>query len=116
MSSNRNWKGKMQVLNINMQMLQLQYIVFIYQNNYGSTVGFFFFTCEETFAGVSCRKGLDAVWGVRNLISSIFNGDSIWACRVRHIRHSVGAVPVVLDGCILWLALWVLSIDNIELF
>lgn len=77
---------------------------------------FFFFTCEETFAGVSCGQGLDAVWRVRNLIPSIFNGDSVRACRVRHIGDSVGAVPVVLDGCILWLALWVLTTDDIELF
>lgn len=75
-----------------------------------------FFTCDTTFAGVSCGQGLNAVWGVRNLISSIFNGDGVGACRVRYIGDSVGAVPVVLDGCILWLALWVLSIDNIELF
>lgn len=70
---------------------------------------FIFFTCEETFAGISCGQGLDAVWRVRNLIPSIFNGDRVGACRVRHIGDSVGAVPVVLDGCILWLALWVLT-------
>lgn len=76
----------------------------------------FVFTCEETFAGVSCGHGLDAVRRVRNLIPSIFNGDSVGACRVRHIGDSVGTVPVVLDGCILGLALWVLSMENIELF
>lgn len=75
-----------------------------------------FFTCKATFAGISRGQGLDAVWGVRNLISSIFNGDGVGACRVRYIGDSVGAVPVVLDSCILWPALWVLSIDNIELF
>lgn len=75
-----------------------------------------FLTCEATFAGVPCGQGLDAVWGVGNLISSIFNGDSVRACGVRHIGDSVGAIPVVLDGCIFWLALWVLSINNMELF
>lgn len=67
-----------------------------------------FFTCEETFAGVSCGQRLNAVWGVRDLISSIFNGDSVGTCRVWYIGDSVCAIPIVLDGCILWLAFWVL--------
>lgn len=92
-----------------MQILQLDDI-FIHQNND------VFLTCEATLAGVSCGKGLDAVWGVRDLISSIFNSDGVGACRVRHIGDSVGAVPVVLDCCILWLSLWILSIHNMELF
>lgn len=70
-----------------------------------------FFTCDATFAGVPCGQGLDAVRGVRDLISSIFNGDGVGACGVWYIGDSVGAIPVVLDGCILWLALRVLSID-----
>lgn len=67
-----------------------------------------------TFAGISCGQRLDAVRGIRNLISSIFNGDGVGSCRVRDIGHCVGAVPVVLDGCVLGLALWVLSVKRCE--
>lgn len=67
-----------------------------------------------TFAGVSCGQGLDAVRGVWDLISSVFDGDGVGACRVWYIGDSVGAVPVVLDGGILWLSLRVLSIENIK--
>lgn len=42
-------------------------------------------TSEATFAGISYGHGLDAVWGVGNLISAIFNGDSVRACRVRYV-------------------------------
>ena len=76
------------------------------------TVFIFLLTSETTFAGISCGQGLDAVWRVGNLIPSIFNGDGVGPCRVRHIRHCVGAIPVILDGCILWFALRVLSVSK----
>lgn len=72
----------------------------------------FFFTCEETFAGIACGQGLDAVRGVGNLVASIFNGDGVGAGGVGHVGHSVGAVPVVLDGGILRFALRVLTAEG----
>lgn len=68
-------------------------------------------TCEKTFAGVSSGQRLDAVRGVGNLISSIFNGDGVGPGRIRDVGHSVRPIPVVLDGCVFWLALWILSIQ-----
>lgn len=65
-------------------------------------------TCDTTFAGISCRERLDVVRGIRDLVSPVLNGDGVWACRVRHIGHGVGAIPVILDCGILWLPLWVL--------
>lgn len=67
------------------------------------------FTCEPTFAGVSCGQGLDVVWGVGNLISSILDGDGVGARRVRYVGHSVGSVSVVLDSRLFRLSLWILS-------
>lgn len=66
-------------------------------------------TCQETLAGISSGQRLNAVRRVRNLISSVFDGDGVGASGVRHIGDRVGAVPVVLDGGVLWFALRVLT-------
>lgn len=66
-------------------------------------------TCQQTFAGISSGQRLNAVRRVRNLISSVFNGDCVRAGRVGHIGDGVGAVPVVLDGGVLRFALRVLT-------
>lgn len=69
-----------------------------------------FFTCESTLAGVSGGQRLDVVRGVGDLISSILDGDGVGAGGVGDVGHSVGSVPVVLDGSLLRFALWVLSV------
>ena len=67
------------------------------------------YTCEQTLAGIAGGQGLDAVGRVRDFISSVLDSDGVRACGVRHVRHSVGAISVVLDGGLLGLALWVLE-------
>lgn len=66
-------------------------------------------TCDQTFAGVSGGKRVDAVWRVGDLIAAIFDGDGVAASSVRDVGHSVGPVPVVLDGGFLGLPFRVLG-------
>lgn len=52
---------------------------------------------------------MDAVWRVGDLITTILDGDGVAASSVRDVGHSVGPIPVVSDGGLLGLPLWVLG-------
>lgn len=55
---------------------------------------------------------MDAIWGIRNLVSSVFDGDGVTACQVWDIRHRVSSVPVVPNVGFLWLSLWILLVAH----
>lgn len=54
-------------------------------------------TCDQTLAGVPGGQGMDAVRRVRDLISSVFDGDGVPSSHVRYVGHRVGPVSVVTD-------------------
>lgn len=66
-------------------------------------------TCDQTLAGISGGQGVDAVRRVRDLISSVFDGDGVTSRHVWDVEHSVGPIPVVSDVCLLGFSLWVLQ-------
>lgn len=66
-------------------------------------------TCDQTLASVSSGEGVDAVRGVWDLVSSIFDGDGVTARHVWHVGHRVRSVSVVPNVCRLWFSLWILQ-------
>lgn len=69
-------------------------------------------TCDQTLAGISSGDGVNAIGGIWNLVSPVFDGDGVTARHVRHVRHSVCPVPVVPNVGILWLSLWILKLAH----
>lgn len=65
-------------------------------------------TCDGALAGIPCGHSADTVWGEGDLITTILDEDSVAACHVWHVGHRVSTVMVVLDVCLLGLALRVL--------
>lgn len=65
-------------------------------------------TCDSALAGIPCGHGADTVWGEGDLVTTILDEDSVAACHVWHVGYCVRAVMVVLDVCLLGLALRVL--------
>lgn len=55
---------------------------------------------------------MDAIWGIWNLVSSVFDGDGVTACRVWDVRHRVRSIPVVPNVGFLWLSLWILAVGE----
>lgn len=69
-------------------------------------------TCDQTLAGISGGSGVDAIRGIRNLVSSVFDGDGVSAGQVGKVRHRVSSVPVVPNVGFLWLPLWILLVAH----
>lgn len=55
---------------------------------------------------------MDAIRGIRDLVSSVFDGDGVAARQVGNIRHRVRPVPVVPNVGFLRLSLWVLLVAH----
>lgn len=69
-------------------------------------------TCDQTLAGISSGDGVNAIGGIWNLVSPVFDGDGVTARHVRHVRHCVRPVPVVPNVSLLWLSLWILELAH----
>lgn len=65
-------------------------------------------TCDRALAGIPGGHGTDAVRGKGDLITTILDKDGIAACHIWYIGHCVCAIVVILDMCLLGLALRVL--------
>lgn len=65
-------------------------------------------TCNQTLAGITRGHGMDPVGRVRNLISSVLDGDGVTTRYVWNVGHGVCPVPVVPDVGLLEFSLWVL--------
>lgn len=65
-------------------------------------------TCDRALAGIPGGHGTNTVRGEGDLITAILDKDGVAACHIWHIGHRVRAVVVVLDMCLLRLALRVL--------
>lgn len=59
---------------------------------------------------------MNAIGGVWNLVSPIFDGDGVTARHVWHIRHCVRSVPVVPNVGPFWLSLWILELANKQIW
>lgn len=55
---------------------------------------------------------MNAIGGIWNLVSPVFDGDGVTARHVRHVRHRVRSVPVVSNVGLLWLSLWILELAH----
>lgn len=65
-------------------------------------------TCDETLAGVPGGQGVDAVRRVRDLVSSVFDGDGVTSRHVWYVGHRVRPVSVVSDVRLLGFSLRIL--------
>lgn len=66
-------------------------------------------TCDQAFAGIPRRQGVDAVGWIWNLISTVLDGDGVASRHVWHIGHRVGSISVIPDIGFLRLPLGILE-------
>lgn len=65
-------------------------------------------TCDRAFAGIPGGHSTDAIRREGDLITTILDKDGVAACHIWYIGHRVRAVVIVLDMCLLGLALRIL--------
>lgn len=66
-------------------------------------------TCDRALAGIPGGHGANTVRREGDLITAILDKDGVAARHIWHIGHRVRAIVVVLDMCLLGLALRVLG-------
>lgn len=71
-------------------------------------------TCDKTLASIPSWQGMDAIRGIRDLISPIFDSDGVTPCHVWYIGHCVRPISVVPDVRLLWFSLRILKTHGQE--
>lgn len=69
-------------------------------------------TCDRTLAGVARGRRSNPIRRGGDLIAAVFDHDGVATHPVRHVRHFIGSVPVVLN--LGFLGFPILVLENME--